>query len=112
MLYLNNDQKFKSKLKKSRDILAQDTSSAVNLAEDYCMGVSISMHPDDYYNGCYYEMGYWAGYPHLENDNGAHLYFYDSNGMGYWQLDDREQDGMNDWANGGYFYCGDRENWD
>ena len=70
------------------------------------------MHPDDFYNGCYYQTGYWNGYPHLENENGAHLYFYDSYGTGYWQLDDYEQDGTNDWSNGGYFKCGDREDWD
>lgn len=69
-----------------------------------CAGIDISGNPDDFYNGCYSDAGEWSGAPHMMNDNGAHLYWLDGEGYGYWQLDNREQDGTNDWFDGGYMY--------
>lgn len=59
------------------------------------------------YNGRYGPSDDWNGYPHFENENGMHLYFLDTdeNPDGYWQFDSREQDGTNDWYDGGYMYC-------
>ena len=53
---------------------------------------TVSMHPDDFYNGDYYPDGNWNGYPHFSSDAGAHLYYLnnDAHPDGYWQLDNRE----------------------
>lgn len=69
--------------------------------------LTISGHPDWFYNSDYYYVDMWNGYPHLSDGMGAHLYYLntDSNPDGYWQLDNREQDGTNDWYDGGYMWC-------
>lgn len=38
---------------------------------------------------------------------GAHLYWLESGDAGWWQFDNREQDGTNDWYDGGYMWCSD-----
>ena len=40
---------------------------------------------------------------------GAHLYWLESGDGGWWQFDNREQDGTNDWYDGGYHWC---DSWD
>ena len=64
---------------------------------------------NDYYNGCYKPAEAWSGMPHLTNENGAHLYWANGDGFGYWQLDNNEQDGTLDLYDGGFIEC--REEW-
>ena len=82
------------------------------LLEEEMYWLKVEGHSDDLYNGFYWEDGEWNGYPHLVNDNGMHMYFYpgeaDGGATGYWQLDDRTQNGTMDWYNGGYHYCADQ----
>lgn len=70
--------------------------------------VAISGHPDDYYNGVYWQTEEdWGGYPHFLKETGdAHLFHLDS-GSGYWQLDFRNQENigwgeLQDYYDGGY----------
>ena len=72
-----------------------------------CGGVWISDHPDFWYNGFYYQDGTWNGYPMFTDGMDAYLYFFDPDmdGSGFWQFDNRAQDGTNDWYDGGYKYC-------
>ena len=61
--------------------------------------ITISGHWDWAYDGVYYRAEDWGGYPHFEHENGgAHLYHIGC----YWQLDDRDQDGTNDYWRGGF----------
>ena len=68
-------------------------------------GVSISGHPNDSYNGTY-ELQHEEinGKPWYKNAGENRLYFYnaDSGGAPSWSLDDRDQDGSNDWYRGGW----------
>lgn len=57
------------------------------------------MHTNPFYNGDYYEAEDWNGYSHWESAEGAHLYYLDT---GYWQFDNRVQDGTQDYYDGGY----------
>jgi len=77
--------------------------------EEDCGGLWISNHPDWWYNGFYYQDGLWNGYPHYTDGMGAHLYWLESGSGGWWQFDNREQDGTNDWYDGGYMWC---DGWD
>ena len=55
----------------------------------------------------YYRMEDWNGQPHFANeDRSRHLFHLDSS-AGYWQLDNREQDGTLDYYDGGYGSGGD-----
>lgn len=73
--------------------------------------VNLRNHPEDRYNGDYYRDGFWNDRPHFINQDGSHLYYYNSIGhgsQGYWHLDDRDQweniyPGNSDWYNGGWF---------
>ena len=71
--------------------------------------LKISGHRDDLYNGYYRQDVDWNGLPHLVNDKGAHLFYFNEGAGnrvgGYWQLDNRDQDGLSDVFNGGYFQC-------
>ena len=68
-------------------------------------GVSISGHPNESYNGTY-ELQHEEinGKPWYKNAGENRLYFYnaDSGGAPSWSLDDRDQDGSNDWYRGGW----------
>jgi len=70
-----------------------------------CGGFWVSDHPDWWYNGYYYQDGVWNGYPHYTDGMGAHLYWLESGEGGWWQFDNRDQDGTNDWYDGGYHWC-------
>lgn len=74
---------------------------------DTCGGVWISDHPDFWYNGFYYQDGTWNGYPMFTDGMDAYLYYLDTehDGSGFWQFDNRAQDGTNDWYDGGYKWC-------
>ena len=68
-------------------------------------GVSISDHPNEAYNGEYDLQGTQInGKPWYKSAGGNRLYFYNANSGGApsWSLDDREQDGSNDWYRGGW----------
>ena len=67
-------------------------------------GISVSDHPNDLYNGNFEPQHDINGKPSFRNPNGAVLYFYNagSGGAPSWSMDDREQDGSNDWYRGGW----------
>ena len=68
-------------------------------------GVSISDHPNEAYNGEYdLQDTQINGKPWYKSAGGNRLYFYNANSGGApsWSLDDREQDGSNDWYRGGW----------
>ena len=66
--------------------------------------IIISDHPNPLYNGIYSPQDEINGKPSFRNGEGAILYYYNagSGGAPSWSLDDREQDGMNDWYRGGW----------
>ncbi|MDE0707202.1 MAG: EF-hand domain-containing protein, partial [Candidatus Poseidoniales archaeon] len=68
-------------------------------------GVSISDHPNESYNGEYDLQDIQInGKALYKSARGNRLYFYNANSGGApsWSLDDREQDGSNDWYRGGW----------
>ncbi|MFL2493922.1 MAG: EF-hand domain-containing protein [Candidatus Thalassarchaeum sp.] len=67
--------------------------------------VEIRDHPNDHYNGVYEaQSSKINGKTWYMNPANARLYFYNANSGGApsWSLDDREQDGSNDWYRGGW----------
>ena len=67
--------------------------------------ISIESHPDGRFNGPYSQQaGQINGKPHFRNQNGRVLYAFssDSGSSSSWNLDDRDQDGSNDWYRGGW----------
>jgi hypothetical protein len=75
----------------------------VELAET--SGIEISGHSIQIYNGVYvFQSDLMNGKPWYKNNSGTRLYFYNANSGGApsWSLDDREQNGSNDWYNGGW----------
>tara|TARA_B100000700_G_scaffold169477_2_gene187092 strand:- start:6212 stop:8050 length:1839 start_codon:yes stop_codon:yes gene_type:complete len=68
--------------------------------------IVVSGHTDDSYNDEYHlQYGEINGKPWYRSINGMILYHYIPNGDGgatSWSLDDREQDGSNDWYRGGW----------
>ncbi len=67
--------------------------------------VEIRDHPNGQYNGIYHAQETKInGQTWYENSSGARLYFYNANSGGApsWSLDDREQNGSNDWYRGGW----------
>jgi len=71
--------------------------------------LTITGHSDDTFNGIYYQAEDWNSLPHYtKSDRSAHWYYYingemDDGYVNFWQLDSREQDGTNDWYDGGYY---------
>ena len=68
-------------------------------------GIEISGHSIPIYNGVYaMRSDLINGKPWFKNNSGTRLYFYnaDSGGAPSWSLDDRHQNGSNDWYNGGW----------
>ena len=67
--------------------------------------ISIEGHPDGRFNGIYSQQGsQMNGKPHFRNQNGCILYAFssDSGSSSSWNLDDRDQNGSNDWYRGGW----------
>ena len=67
--------------------------------------ISISNHPDSKYNGEYLiQSDEINGKSWYMSNSGCRLYFYNANegGAPSWSLDDRVQDGSNDWYGGGW----------
>ena len=76
-------------------------------AESVSEGSSVEIrdHPNEQYNGIYEAQDTKInGQTWYKNSSGARLYFYNANSGGApsWSLDDREQDGSNDWYRGGW----------
>ncbi len=98
--------------------LDQDSDGAIKLEEMLAVidsggtknlspgdGVIVSEHPDGTYNGLYEAQATQKnGRQWFVNSNGRVLYLYNANSGGApsWSLDDREQDGSNDWYRGGW----------
>jgi len=81
------------------DLNPIDADAPVAEGTDY---IEISNHASEQYNGIYYRVEDWNGFPHFaKEDRSAHLFHLESGG-GYWQLDYREQDGTRDYYDGGY----------
>ena len=67
--------------------------------------IAIEGHSREDFNGLYsYFPELINGKPHYRNEKGNILYYYTSNSGSTpsWNLDDREQDGSNDWYRGGW----------
>ena len=67
--------------------------------------ISIEGHPDGRFNGIYSQQGSQInGKPYFRNQNGCILYAFssDSGSSSSWNLDDRDQNGSNDWYRGGW----------
>ena len=75
-------------------------------SESYIMGnsLSVSGHPNEFYNGTYALNGEMNGKPLFVSASGARMYFYSasSGGANSWSLDDREQNGNQDYYRGGW----------
>ena len=96
--------------------LDEDSSGSLELDEllsivesgatqTYSAGQSISIegHPDARFNGAYSQQeGLINGKPHFRNQNGCILYLFSSDSGPSWNLDDRDQNGSNDWYRGGW----------
>ena len=77
------------------------------LSRDMLRGenILVSEHSIPEYNGIYtIQDNEINGKPWFKNYSGCILYFYNANSGGYpsWSLDDRSQDGTNDWFRGGW----------
>ena len=99
-------------------VLDQDSDDSINLDEMIAVidsggtqelsqgdGVTVSEHPDETYNGVFEAQATQKnGRPWFRSSNGRVLFFYNANSGGApsWSLDDREQDGSNDWYRGGW----------
>ena len=67
--------------------------------------ILVSEHSLPKYNGIYtIQNTEINGKPWFKNNSGCILYFYNANSGGgpSWSLDDRSQDGTNDWFRGGW----------
>ena len=98
--------------------LDEDSSGSLELDEllsivesgptqTYSAGQSISIegHPDARFNGVYSQQeGQINSNPSFRNQNGCILYAFSSNSgsSSSWNLDDRDQNGSNDWYRGGW----------
>ena len=81
--------------------------SAKTLSKDMIRGekILVSEHSLPKYNGIYtIQTNEINGKPWYKNNSGCMLYFYNANSGGgaSWSLDDRSQDGTNDWFRGGW----------
>lgn len=81
--------------------------SAKTLSKDMLRGenILVSKHSLPKYNGIYtIQTNEINGKPWYKNNSGCMLYFYNANSGGgaSWSLDDRSQDGTNDWFRGGW----------
>ena len=101
--------------------LDRDSSGSIELAEilsivdsgtthSFSSGQSIVVegHPNDRFNGEYSQQeGTINGKPFFKNQSGCMLYAYSSDSGTHgsassWNLDDRDQNGSNDWYRGGW----------
>ena len=99
-------------------VLDGDNNGSLELAELYALvdrghspiaegevgGIQISGHSNSAYNGSYSRQSNLInGMPWFKKSNGNRMYFTNANtSASSWNLDDREQDGHNDWYRGGW----------
>ncbi|PDH25261.1 MAG: hypothetical protein CND29_00680 [Marine Group II euryarchaeote MED-G36] len=99
-------------------VLDGDNNGSLELAELYALidrgdspvaegevgGIQISGHSNPAYNGSYSRQSDLInGMPWFKKSNGNRMYFTNANtSASSWNLDDREQDGHNDWYRGGW----------
>jgi hypothetical protein len=84
-----------------------ERKSDLPLSKDMLRGenILVSEHSLPEYNGIYtIQNNEINGKPWFKNNSGCILYFYNANSGGgpSWSLDDRSQDGTNDWFRGGW----------
>ena len=97
--------------------LDQDSSGTLELAEllslvetgenqsmDEGDSVAVSGHNNESFNGTYVPSKQINGKTSFRSESGMLLYFFtsDSGSSSSWNLDDRDQDGSNDWYRGGW----------
>ncbi len=97
--------------------LDQDSSGTLELAEllslvetgenqsmDEGDSVTVSGHNNESFNGTYVPSKQINGKTSFRSESGMLLYFFtsDSGSSSSWNLDDRDQDGSNDWYRGGW----------
>ena len=98
---LDGDNSGSLELTELLSIVDSGTNYSINVGDS----ISIQGHTREDFNGVYFHHSELInGKPHYRSDNGKILYFYDSNtgSAPSWNLDDREQDGSNDWYRGGW----------
>lgn len=72
-------------------------------AENEIAVMVLTGHINEYYNGVYFQAEDWQGNPHYATeDRSAHLFYSEWGSDGFWQLDYREQDGSEDFYDGGF----------
>ena len=89
------------------DSVHHQEDSDLPLSKDMLRGenILVSEHSLPEYNGIYtIQNNEINGKPWFKNNSGCILYFYNANSGGgpSWSLDDRSQDGTNDWFRGGW----------
>ncbi len=87
------------------DELLSIVDSGVSQSFSEGQSIRIDGHSDDRFNGTYSQQDKQInGKPHFRNQNGCILYAFssDSGSAASWNLDDRDQNGGNDWYRGGW----------
>jgi len=86
--------------------LTPDCTPIPLIGESYGPVIHVRGHVRPEMNGFYCYGETWNGFPHFESATGMHFYALISWGYYNWQFDDRDNDGTNDWYNGGWFSFG------
>ena len=96
---LDEDSSGSLELEELLSIVESGSSQTLSSGES----ISIEGHPDARFNGVYSQReGEINGKPHFSNQNGCILYLFSSGSGPSWNLDDRDQNGSNDWYRGGW----------
>ena len=96
---LDEDSSGSLELEELLSIVESGSSQTLSSGES----ISIEGHADARFNGVYYQReGEINGKPHFRNQNGCNLYAFSSGSGPSWNLDDRDQNGSNDWYRGGW----------
>ena len=96
---LDEDSSGSLELEELLSIVESGSSQTLSSGES----ISIEGHPDARFNGVYSQReGEINGKPHFRNQNGCILYLFSSGSGPSWNLDDRDQNGSNDWYRGGW----------
>ena len=96
---LDEDSSGSLELEELLSIVESGSSQTLSSGES----ISIEGHPEARFNGVYSQReGQINGKPHFRNQNGCILYAFSSGSGPSWNLDDRDQNGSNDWYRGGW----------
>ena len=96
---LDEDSSGSLELEELLSIVESGSSQTLSSGES----ISIEGHPEARFNGVYSQgEGEINGKPHFRNQNGCILYLFSSGSGPSWNLDDRDQNGSNDWYRGGW----------